>query len=410
MRDIELYSRILGVVSPWVVSNVELDNTNKKVEIEIVHDGSQVHCPECGESCTKYGKAPKSWRHLDTCQFMTILTADVPRIECKTHGVLLLKVPWAERNSRFTAMMEALVIDWLKAANISSVASLTNLSWDEVDGILQRSVKRGLSRRKDSLPTQIGVDEKSFARRHDYVTIVSDQSTGHVIHIADDRKADSLTSFYKKFPQEELASIDTVSMDMHQPYISATRECVPEADEKIAFDKFHVAKHLSEAVDKVRRGENREFMKKGNDVLKNTKYQWLRNGRSLSTEQSRDFEKLKTKAVETSLAWAVKETAMGLWHYVSHPHAKSAWLKWCEWAKETELKPVVRVAHTVERHLGGILNAVVSGANNAQAEGINSIIQWIRYSARGFRNRERFKNAIYFHLGGLDLYPASLSR
>ncbi len=85
-------------------------------------------------------------------------------------------------------MFEALVIDWLTEASTSAVSRLMGLSWNAIDGIMQRAVERGLSRREEVCATQIGVDETAIRKRHDYVTIVSDQKEGTVLHVGSDRK------------------------------------------------------------------------------------------------------------------------------------------------------------------------------------------------------------------------------
>lgn len=138
-------------------------------------------CPDCGEECHGYDTRERCWRHLYTCQFQTILVAKAPRVECPTHGVGQIRVPWVEEGSRFTAMFECLVIDWLRESNVTAVARLMHLSWDEVHGIMSRAVERGLERRKLTLPTGLGVDETSFQKRHEYVTIVCDRSEGEVL-------------------------------------------------------------------------------------------------------------------------------------------------------------------------------------------------------------------------------------
>jgi len=200
-----------------------------------------------------------------------------PRADCKEHGVHQVKVPWAGPGSRFTAMFEALAIDGLKETGISGVGRLLDLTWRQVDGIMNRAVTRGLARRKLELPTQMGVDETSFQKRHEYVTVVCDLVRNVVVHVAGGRTKESLGQFCRQFSQEELASIDTIAMDMCAAFIAVTRERVPEADEKIAFDKFHVAAHLSDAVDKVRRAENARLKRNGDDALKGTRYLWLSN-------------------------------------------------------------------------------------------------------------------------------------
>jgi len=405
MRDRDLYARILGIEEPWSVVDVMLDQPNKKVEVFLEHEGKTA-CPECGEDCGRYDSRERRWRHLDTCQFQTILIAKVPRIDCPTHGVRQVRVPWAEEGSQFTAMFECLVIDWLRESNTAAVARVMGLSWDEVHGIMSRAAARGLERRKLTLPTGLGVDETSFQKRHEYVTVVCDRCEGKVLHVADGRSTEALSGFYRQFTQAELACIDTISMDMCQQYIQATHACVPAAEEKIAFDRYHVAQHLGDAVDSVRREENKKLLLEGDERLKGSKYVWLQNPANMSETTSRSLDALKGTVLRTARAWAIKEAAASLWDFSSWSRAKKAWLRWYGWAIRSRLAPVKKVARMVKRHLVGILNAVVTGATNAMAEGgINSSIQRIKYNARGYRNRDNFRAAIYFHLGGLDLYP-----
>lgn len=104
--------------------------------------------PGVRKTCSRYDTKARTWRHLDTMQYRTLLTANVPRVECAEHRVKQVKVPGALPGSRFTAMLEALVIGWLKESSTSAVARLLAMSWDEVDGVMSRAVARGLARRK----------------------------------------------------------------------------------------------------------------------------------------------------------------------------------------------------------------------------------------------------------------------
>jgi len=166
MRDKELYRKILGIEEPWTVKDVELDREKGEVRVELAHRaGEGLRCPECGTLSPGYDARARRWRHLDTCQFRTILMAQVPRVSCPEHGVRQVSVPWGEPGSRFTALFEALVIDWLKEASLSAVARQLGLGWTETSGIMSRAVRRGLSRREPKLPTHTGVDEVSFQRR-----------------------------------------------------------------------------------------------------------------------------------------------------------------------------------------------------------------------------------------------------
>lgn len=153
-------------------------------------------CPECHAAAPIHDHPDRTWRHLDTCQFKTLVHGRVPRLNCPTHGVRQLRVSWAEPGSRFTVLFEALAIDWLKQASVSAVAKQMRLTRDEAAGIMARAVERGLARRKLEPPRYVGVDETSFQKRHEYVTVASDLERMRVLYVSDDRGQESLDAFW----------------------------------------------------------------------------------------------------------------------------------------------------------------------------------------------------------------------
>lgn len=409
MRDKELYQQIMGIESPWTVSDVELSLKAGEVKVHVEQEtGAQQCCPHCATVCPGYDHRQRIWRHLDTCQFKTLLVANLPRVKCPEHGVVTVHVPWAEPGSGFTALYEALVLDWLKETTIQAVSRQLSLSWTAIDGIMQRAVKRGLARRKIDAPKQIGVDETSFKKGHDYITVVS---TGkQVLHVADERKISSLDSYYNTLTTAQKAGIESISMDMWPAYIKSTLANIPEAKHKIAFDKFHVAKYLGDAVDAVRKQEHKALMKEGYEDLKGSKYDWLTNLGNLSRKRQCTFKVLRESTLKTARAWAIRTLAMTLWDYVSRTWAEKRWKQWYGWAIRCRLEPIKKVAKLIKKHLWGILNAILLKANNGGAESVNSRIKAIKIRCRGFRNKARYINAIYFHLGGLELYPEGVNR
>ena len=147
---------------------MEFSPQQRSVMVKVVPDeGAQWCCPPCGQPAPRYDKRTRQWRHLDTMQFKTLREADVPRIQCPEHGVLQAKVPWAEAGSGFTALFEAMAVFWLRQASTKAVASVLGLSWNAVDGIMQRAVRRGLARRAERQPERLSVDETSFQKRHE---------------------------------------------------------------------------------------------------------------------------------------------------------------------------------------------------------------------------------------------------
>ena len=280
------------------------------------------------------------------------------------------------------------------------------LSWDEIHGIMERAVKRGLARRQAEEMPQLGVDEKAFRKGHKYLTLVNDLEHNRVLYVAEDREQKSLDGFWSTITAEQRASIQAVAMDMWDPYISSVLDHVEDGEKKIVFDKFHIAKHLGEAVDRVRRREHKDLNAEGDERLKGTKYDWLRDPARMDQEQRREFAKLKQSELKTARAWALKETAMALYNYVYEKPARKHFQWWYQWAVRSRLQPMKDVAAMLKRRFENIITYLRHQITNAASESINAKIQWVKYTARGFRNKQNFINAIYFHCGGLELAPS----
>ena len=405
----EFYNGILGIESPWEVVSISRETKTRVVTAHVHYKKNvRLQCPKCKTESKLHDHRKRSWRHLDSCNHKTIIEASVPRVRCPEHGVTQLPVVWAEKNSRFTLEFESMVLLWLKEDPISTVAKNFGLSWDGVDGIMSRAVKRGLARREKTKPTCIGIDETSFQKRHEYVTVILDKDQDVVIDILDDRKAETLRNWFKTQDKSDFSVLKSISMDMWDPFINAVKSNFGNAQELIAFDRFHVAQHLGKAVDKIRAQENRIFHQSDKDnPLTRTKHQWLTNSQRTDNRSAkrRKFLQVTQLNLKTARAWRIKEAASLLWDYTYMGVAQKEWKKLLGWISRCRLKPMIRVGKMIRRYFWGILNAIRLRANNAMLEAKNSKIQKIKRIACGFRNRKRFKNAILFHLGGLDIMP-----
>jgi transposase len=235
--------------------------------------------------------------------------------------------------------------------------------------------------------------------------VVCDLEGSTVQYVAEDRTAQSLASYFESLSSARRAGIEAVAMDMWEPYVKATMEYVPLAADKIVFDRFHIMKQMNEAVDKVRRQEHRALSAEGDNTLKGTKHWWLYNRGNVPQKYQRVFKRIRDEHLNTSRAWAIKETLRDLWGYVSPTWARKFFAQWFGWARRSRLEPVKKVAATLKRHIQNILTYCVHPITNAVAEGLNSKIMAIKRKACGYRNKENFKTAIYFFCGGLDLYP-----
>ena len=408
MHDTELYRQILGLEKPWFVSKVELDIGKQEVSVWVEHEPAvRWPCPECQRelACRDHAEE-RVWRHLDTCQFRTLLHGRVPRVDCPEHGVLQVKVPWAESRARFTLLMERFIIDVLQqCANLTAAQRILRVSWDEAWGVMDRAVARGLRRKKARAIPYLGVDEKAFRKGHQYMTVVCDLERSTVEHIAEDRKTESLASFYGRLTPKQRRGVQAVAMDMWTPYVEATVQGLPDGEEKIVFDRFHIMGHMGKAVDTVRRQEHRALMAVEDETLKGTKYLWLYNEDNVPEGKRSLFETLRGLHLKVGRAWALKESLRCLWTYLREGMARRFFKQWFWWATHSRLKPVARVAQMFRRHLDHIVTYCRHPITNGVAEGLNSKIMTIKRRACGFRNKHHFKTSVYFYCGGLDLYP-----
>lgn len=411
MDSVELYRQLLGLTAPWTVERVELNVAQQQVDVHVGHPaGQRFACPECGHELGVYDHlASRTWRHLDSCQFLTYLHARAPRVACPEHGVHQVALPWAQSGSRFSNLFEALAIEILLAANVKKAAALLRITWDEAWHLMERAVVRGRAAKGDTLPRQIGIDEKAIAKGHRYMTLVCDLEEATVEYIGEEREASSLTAYFDAFPEERRKQVEAISLDMWPAYIKACRDKVPGADDKMVFDRFHIMRHVLDALDKVRKQEHRALQESGDTTLTKSKYLWLTNPQHMTDAARARFAELRRVELKTGRAWALKEALRELWSYQSAAWATKFWKRWYFWATHSRLPPMIEAAKLIARHLHNVLTYFTHRITNAVAEGLNSKIATVQKRACGYRNPNHFKIAVYFHCGGLNLCPPAVT-
>ena len=408
MQDHKLYEQLLGLVEPWYVQEVKLNIPEREVEVTVACRQEHWGCPECQERMHVHQWEERRWRHLDTCQFKTFLRAKLPVVRCPKHGAQTVRVPWAEKHGRFTMLFERLAIQVLLECSVSGACEILRISWDEADGIKQRAVKRGWARKEREPVPRLGVDEKSAGAGQDYVTVVARIQAGQpatVEYVGDGRTQEALDGYWQGVPAEHRQQVEAVAMDLWQPYWESTVQHVPEAAEKIVHDPYHLMKHLTDAVNTVRKREHRDLLSQGDDRLAGTKYLWLYGWENVPPSRQEAFDQLKAQQLKTSRAWAIKELFRDFWACQTSSEAGQFFQQWYDWAIRSRLEPIKRVARMLRRHLKNILTFFTHRLSNAALEGLNNRIAGLIKKAFGYRNRERLKTDILFHLGGLNLFP-----
>lgn len=385
------------------MQRVDLQLKANRVEVDVEHDAdSAVACPQCRRACPRYDHAPqRQWRHLDVMQIATIIRARVPRCQCPEHGVVTVHVPWAEPNGRFTAMFEAFAVTVIEAArSFGQAMEILKVDWHTIQEIVRRAVERGLLRRSTEAVKQVGMDEKSFGRDQNYVSLMTDLGGRRVLDVVAGRDMASAVELWRRLPSAQRDRVEAVALDMSPEFTAAAKQSARHA--VIVYDKFHVAKH---PVDKVRREEHRRLLEQGDKSLTGTKYLWLQ-GACAEGERALSFAELCERNLKTARAWYHKETFNEFWAQPSSKRAAKFFRQWFAAARRSKLEPIKKTALTLQSHLFGLLNYFVHPITNAISEGFNSKIQAIKADARGFRRFENYRCRILFHCGKLDLRPA----
>jgi transposase len=269
---------------------------------------------------------------------------------------------------------------------------------------MQRAVQRGLLRREARPIRHLGIDEKSIARGHTYATVLTDLEGSRVWEVIPGRKQTDADTVWTSLTSEQKQAVEAVAMDMWPAYENSAKAALPHA--VVVHDKFHVAKHLNEAVDKVRKAEHRKLMTQGDQTLKGTKYEWLRGHEDLRRSEAANFRTLHKLNLKTSRAWSLKESFAGFWEYRYPGAARRFFEQWCAAAMRSRLQPIKQVTRMLREHVEELLNYITHRITNAASEGFNSLIQNIKANARGLPNFAKFRIRILFFCAKLDMLPA----
>jgi transposase len=302
-------------------------------------------------------------------------------------------------------MFEAFAVKVLQASrSTQDAARLLNLNWHQLQSIMDKAVARGLERRTADEISWVGMDEKSFRRGHNYISVINDLENMRVLEVVEGREGKAANELITKaLDKKQQEMVCGVCIDMSAPYIKAIRELLPHAD--IVHDKFHISKHLNDAVDKTRRQEHAKLLKKGEQTLTKTKYLWLTNMDHLSEESSKKINYLKTSDLAVAKAWYLKELFRHFWNRRDRTYAVQYFEFWLCEVKKVGISSMNKVARMLKKHMDNILTYFETYLTNAYSEGINSKIQALKANARGFRNFENYRTRILFFCGKLKLSP-----
>ena len=400
MRDTDLLQLALALVPPWLVRRSDFDPQRRRLDIHIDFPrGSRFACPGCGAAdCPAYDTEEMTWRHLNFFQHHAYLHARVPRIDCASCGIKKVSVPWAREGSGFALLFEALIMALVQAMPVKAVARLVGEHDTRLWRVIHHYVDRGRARADFSAVTRVACDETAARRGHNYITLFVDLDRARVLFATEGKDAGTVAAFAADFAAHggDPGAVAEVCIDMSPAFIKGTADHLPNA--AITFDKFHAVKIINDAVDRVRRAEQ-----KAHGQLTGTRYIWLRNPATLSDKQRATLESLRTRTLKTARAYQIRLTFQEFYDQPDGTAAAAFLKKWYFWAAHSRLAPIIEAARTVKRHWDGILRWFDSKIANGLIEGINSLVQAAKAKARGYRSTRNLTAIVYLLAGKLDL-------
>jgi transposase len=385
------------------VVGVEFDAGQRRLDLRIdFPKGARFACPECGVGgCEVHDTEEKTWRHLDFFEHQAYLSARVPRVICSEHGTRQVRVPWARERSGFTLLFEALVMALVKDMPVAALAGLVGEYDKRIWRIVHHYVDEAVERQDLSGVEQLGIDDTSFRRGQDYVSVFADLDERRAVFVTEGRDQGTVEQFagFLESHGGEAKQITEVCQDMSQAYRAGVLKHLPQAE--ITFDRYHVKQQLGKAIDEIRRVEAKQH--KG--LLKNTRYLWLKRPDNLTVKQLDWLDELLQAPLDT-----VRAYEQGLkfedFYEIDDPGAAEGYLRrWVTDAKDTDLEPIVRFAEMIEEHWSGVCRWHHSRVSNGLLEGLNSLIQAAKRRARGYRSTRNYKAMIYLVAGKLNPGP-----
>jgi transposase len=405
--DRSLYSQILEIRPPWFVSGVSVDPAREEVLVRVeLLRGSELRCPVCSAVCSGYDSGEdRRWRHLDSCGFKTYLVSKTIRMNCPEHGVKTLGVPWSEAYSRYAAQFECMAIQIILATKSQvRAARILRLSPGQVHDLMHRAVVRGIARRTAQPIAHLSLDEKAFKSNKRFVSVLTDIEGRRVLDLCLERTSEATERLIRDtLNPAQLLCVKSVCMDMWDGFIKASRAVWEGVD--LIFDRFHVARYLNDAVDRTRIDEHKSLKKQGDDRPSGSKFFWASRPENLKPKQVEKYGDLRQANLLTAKAWALKENFRAFFDLPSKDQAESFFEAWQQDVLDSGNKPMAKVAKMLKRYFYGLENYLEHRKTNSSAEGVNAMIQEVKFAARGFRTFEAFRVAVLFFLGKLSLYP-----
>ncbi|BDB30513.1 ISL3 family transposase (plasmid) [Cupriavidus sp. P-10] len=396
----KLFEAALGVSAPWFVREVDFNAQTKTLTIQIDFvSGSRFSHPEVAGGHPVHDTVTKRYRHLNFFEHDCYLEVRTPRVKLPDGRVALVEPDWAGKLSGFTLLFEAMVVALAQQMPFSAVARTVGESWHRVYAICERYVDLAVAELDLAGMTAAAVDETSYRRGHNYLTLVADADARNVVFVTEGKDAATVGKFAEHLREHNAApeQIGVVSIDMSPAFIKGLSEHLPNA--RITFDKFHVVAHASAAVDKTRRIEQ-----KTDPSLKGLRWTLLKDRDGLPAAQRADLDALIANVTtkRTARAWLYREQLRDILGRKQINVVSAMLEQWCTNVMRSKVEPMKEVARMIRKHFDGIVAWTQTRQTNGFLEALNGLFQAAKRKARGYVSFKTMRTVIFLIAGKLD--------
>ena len=406
---------------PWVVEDVKLDTSRRRIDFEIGCQGAALSCPACGAWAQPvHDRLRRSWRHLDFFQFEAWLHCDVPRVACGGCGkTTQTAVPWARPGSGFTAAFEALALTLCRDLPVRQAAALLRCADKQLWRRIEHYVGQARALERLEGVSVVGIDETSLRRGQHYITVVHDLVAKRLLFATEGRSHQTVLDFVADLKAHggDPAQVRHVCMDMSAAYALGVAKALPQA--QISYDRFHVIAMAMEAMDQVRRQEmaddptpvRQALGGRAPQALRQLMWGMRRNPASWSRQQIDTMHWLQRSGLKSARAWRLKMALREVYAQArahNNPEQAALDLKaWLSWARRCRLEPFKKLAATLAERREAVVRGMVDHRSNAFVEAMNGLLQQAKRAARGFRTSANFIAIAYLRMAKLRHLPAS---
>ena len=396
----QLFEAALGIKAPWFVQAIDFDATRRQLIVRVdFAPGTRFAHPKASGQHKVHDTQIKRLRHLNFFQHACHLEVRVPRVRLPDGKVALVEPDWVGQLAGFTLLFEAMVVMLAQQMPFAAVARIVGETWHRVHAICARYVDLALERADLSALDAVALDETSYKRGHNYLTLAADADARRVVFVTEGRDADTVAALaqHLRAHNADPENIASVSIDMSPAFIKGVTDTLPNA--RITFDKFHVIAHASQAVDQMRRREQRT-----DPTLKGLRWPLLKDRSKLSTEQASDLDRLVAQFTtkRTARAWLYREQLRDILDRKQINVVSTMLARWCTNVMRSKVDPMKEVAAMIRKHVDGIVAWTQTRRTNGFIEAINGLFQAAKRKARGYTRFNTMKTVLFLIAGKLD--------